>query len=200
MCYTCFAKFLLKVCTKVYWSHWGTQHQKPLSISPGCSYEIVISYEKGISEVPWECIVSAKLRRWRKLTKFLCMSQLYSFTLFSTDVGKQNANAKTYKGATLWCQDCTYLTVRSWPSGKTHIYLNWISVWMDESPISQKKLAGHVCMSHFSFITFPSRKFHVHELSAFSARMLRLLAWQLSLGSSAVLCHLLSRFSPLNRH
>ena len=69
-------------------------------------------------------------------------------------------------------------TVYAWPSEKTHIYLNWINGWTTDC---WKELAGHLCLSHLCFITFPSRNLHAHELSAYSSRMPRVFAWQLPL-------------------
>lgn len=57
----------------------STLHKKTLTGPPGCSFVIGVSR---ISEVPWQSIENAKVWRWRKLPRFLCMS----VTMLSADV------------------------------------------------------------------------------------------------------------------
>lgn len=78
------------------------------------------------------------------------------------------------QGATLWYQDCTYLTLRE------DTYLLELNECMDGWVSNLwKELAGYLCMSHLCFIRLPSRNSHVQKLSAFSAQMLRMIAWYL---------------------
>ena len=95
-------------------------------MSPGCSYEIGTSC---ITEVPWDCIESVKLWRSRKLTRFLCMSQLYSFRMFSTDVANNwyaECICKTIQRTYSSISGLYIPTIRSCPQGRH------ISTWTEQ--------------------------------------------------------------------
>lgn len=91
----------------------------------------------------------AKLWSWRKLTRFLSMPQLSRCTCCNQLVRHSRTSCRELLS--------DIRTVHTWPSGKTHIYLNWMYGWMS---VQSLKRIGWIFMHVTSLLyQIPKQKF-----------------------------------------